>query len=188
VAHSPVCWSTLAAQAVHSQPGDPVTAKVHRLRPKRHDVITEALQLVLDLPLGLGNQTRDELAEALGKVAPPETWTYTMVSPDQLQRILAAINAGPDSGNVLRVWTAVMCFVQYGTKEIMAGRAKIAETAGIRPQEVSRAMTRLTEIGALVRLRPGRYAINPHVVWTGDLVKRQEAAKHVSPVLRPVDS
>jgi hypothetical protein len=38
-----------------------VTAKVHRLRPKRHDVITEALQLVLDLPLGLGNQTRDEL-------------------------------------------------------------------------------------------------------------------------------
>ena len=84
-----------------------------------------------------------------------ETWTYTMVSPDQLQRILAAINAGPDSGNVLRVWTAVMCYVQYGTKEIMAGRAKIAETAGIRPQEVSRAMTRLTEIGALLKLRPG---------------------------------
>ena len=159
-----------------------VTAKVHRLRPKRHDVITEALQLVLDLPLGLGDQTRDDLAEALGKFAPPETWTYTMVSPDQLQRILAAINAGPDSGNVLRVWTAVMCFVQYGTNEIMAGRAKIAETAGIRPQEVSRAMTRLTEIGALVRLRPGRYAINPHVGWTGDLVKRQEAAKHVPPV------
>jgi replication protein RepL len=186
VAHSPVCWSTLAAQGVHSQPGDPVTAKVHRLRPKRHDVITEALQLVLDLPLGLGNQTRDEIAEALGKFAPPETWTYTMVSPDQLQRILAAINAGPDSGNVLRVWTAVMCFVQYGTKEIMAGRAKIAKTAGIRPQEVSRALTRLTEIGALVRLRPGRYAVNPHVVWTGDLVKRQEAAKHVPPV-REID-
>jgi Firmicute plasmid replication protein (RepL) len=159
-----------------------VTAKVHRLRPKQHDVVTEAMRLILDMPLGLGNQTRDELAEALGKFAPPETWTYTMVSPGQLQRILAAINAGPDSGNVLRVWTAVMCFVQYGTNEIMAGRAKIAETAGIRSQEVSRAMTRLTEIGALVRLRPGRYAINPHVGWCGDLVKRQEAAKAVPPI------
>jgi DNA-binding IclR family transcriptional regulator len=109
-----------------------------------------------------------------------------MVSPNQLQRILAAINAGPDSGNVLRVWTAVMCFVQFGTKEIMARRAKLAETAGISPQEVSRAMTRLTEIGALVRLRPGRYAINPHVIWTGDLVQRQEAAKTVLPI-RAVD-
>jgi hypothetical protein len=43
-------------------------------------------------------------------------------------------------------------------------------------------LSQLAEIGALVKLRPGRYAINPHVVWTGDLVKRQEAAKHVSPV------
>jgi hypothetical protein len=43
-------------------------------------------------------------------------------------------------------------------------------------------MTRLTEIGALVRLRPGRYAINPHVGWNDDLVKRQEAAKNVPPV------
>ena len=48
-------------------------------------------------------------------------------------------------------------------------------------------MTHLTESGALVRLRPGRYAINPHVGWTGDLVKRQEAARHVSPLLRPVE-
>jgi predicted transcriptional regulator of viral defense system len=47
-------------------------------------------------------------------------------------------------------------------------------------------MTRLTEIGALVRLRRGRYAINPHAGWTGDLVKRQAAAKDVPPV-RAVD-
>jgi hypothetical protein len=164
-----------------------VTARVHRIRPKRHDVITEAVQLVLDLPLGLSDRTRDDLAGVLSNFAPPKTWTYTMVSPEQLQRILAAINAGPDSGNVLRVWTALMCFVQYDTKEIMAGRAKIATTAGIRPQEVSRAMTRLTEIGALERLRPGRYALNPHVVWTGSLVNREEAAKHVQPVLLPVE-
>jgi hypothetical protein len=162
-----------------------VTAKVHRIRPKRHDVITEALRLILDMPLGLDDPVRDGLAEVLGKFAPPKTWTYTMVSPEQLQRILAAINAGPDSGNVLRVWTALMCFVDYGTAEIMASRKKIAQTAGTLPDEVSRAMTRLTEIGALVRLRPGRYALNPHVVWTGSLVKREEAAKHVQPVPLP---
>jgi hypothetical protein len=32
-------------------------------------------------------------------------------------------------------------------------------------------MARLTEIGALARLRLGRYVINPHVGWSGDLVK-----------------
>ena len=39
-----------------------------------------------------------------------------------------------------------------------------------------------SEIGALLKLRPGRYAINPHVGWVGDLAKRQEAAKDVPPV------
>jgi hypothetical protein len=159
-----------------------MTSKIHRLRPRRHDAITEAVRLILDLPLDLSDQTRDDLAQATSKFAPPETWTYTMISPDQLQRILAAINAGPDSGNVLRVWTAAVCFVRYDTGEIMASRAKIAETAGTRAEEVSRAMTRLAEIGALLRLRPGRYAINPHVGWTGSLVKRQEAAKGAAPV------
>ena len=62
----------------------------------------------------------------------------------------------------------------------------MAEDADITPDEVSRALNRLAEIGALLKLRPGRYAINPHVGWTGGLVERQAAAKD-APALRPVE-
>ncbi len=62
----------------------------------------------------------------------------------------------------------------------------MAEEADINLDEAYRALSRLAEIGALLRLRPGRYAINPHVGWVGDLATRQEAAKHVPPV-RPVE-
>jgi hypothetical protein len=48
------------------------------------------------------------------------------------------------------------------------------------------ARPRLAEIGALLKLRPGRYAINPHVGWSGGLVERHAAAKD-APVLRPVE-
>jgi hypothetical protein len=43
-------------------------------------------------------------------------------------------------------------------------------------------LNRLAAIGALLKLEPGRYAINPHVGWVGDLAKRQEAVKDVPPV------
>jgi len=43
-------------------------------------------------------------------------------------------------------------------------------------------LNRLAVIGALLKLEPGRYAINPHVGWFGDLAKRQKAAEDVPPV------
>lgn len=64
----------------------------------------------------------------------------------------------------------------------MAGRARIAEDAETTLQEASRALSRLADMGALLRLRPGRYAINPHVGWAGSLAKRETAAKDVSPL------
>jgi hypothetical protein len=159
-----------------------VTAKVHRIRPKRHDVITEAVQLVLDLPLGLSDRTRDDLAEVLGKFAPPETWTFMKLNPDQQRYVLAAIHASPRPLATVMVWNACISRLQYDTGEVMASRTQLAEDAHIRPEEVSKALNRLVEIGALLRLRAGRYAINPNVGWMGDSLKRQEAAKDVPPV------
>jgi hypothetical protein len=34
----------------------------------------------------------------------------------------------------------------------------------------------------LLKREPGRYAINPHVGWVGDLATRQEATKDVPPM------
>jgi hypothetical protein len=164
-----------------------MAAKVTRMRPKRHDAICESLQLVLDLPLGLPQMARDSLADALGRFAPPETWSFVMLNPDQQRLVLKAINGGNKPALTMRVWLAVISHIRYDTGEIMAGRERLAEDAETTPDEASRALSRLFEIGALLKLRRGRYAINPHVGWAGSSVKRQEAAKAVPPVLRPVD-
>lgn len=65
----------------------------------------------------------------------------------------------------------------------MANRGTIAEAAGVPPCDVSTAFGRLTEIGALIRIRPGRYRVNPHVGWSGPLHKREIAGKASRPVV-----
>lgn len=161
-------------------------AKVERLRPKRHDIIAQSLQLALELPLGLSQGARDEIAEALGRYEPTSTWTYTMLAPEQLRIVLKLINASEKPATTLRVWTALVSHVRLGSQgEIMASRTRLAEDAETTPQEASRALACLTELGALTRLRLGRYAINPHVGWAGSLAERETAAKD-APMMRLV--
>ena len=150
---------------------------VVRLRPKRHDVVAEALQLMLELPLGLQQSSLNDLAEALGRYEPCPRWSYVMLNPDQLRTVLKLINGCPHPALTLRVWSALVIYVRMETGEIMAGRTRLAEDAATTPQEVSRALVRLTDMGVLIRLRPGRYAINPHVGWAGSLAKRETTAK-----------
>jgi hypothetical protein len=159
-----------------------MAAKVTHLRPKRHDAICESIQLALDLPLDLKPETRDDLADALGRFAPPESWSFAMLNPDQQRAVLIAIDSGPRPLVTLKVWNAAISHLRYDTGEIMAGRKRLAQDARITPEHVSRALSRLAEIGALLKLRPGRYAINPNAGWAGSLVQRQEAAKDVPPV------
>src|SRR3954451_24896513 len=160
-----------------------MAAKVTRMRRKRHDAICESIRLALDLPLGLRQESRDDLADVLGRFAPPEQWVFMKLNPDQQRLVLKAINGGDKPALTMRVWLAVISHIRYDTGEIMASRGRLAEDAKTTPDEASRALSRLLEIGALLKLRRGRYAINPHVGWTGDLVKRQEAAKNV-PLVR----
>jgi hypothetical protein len=160
----------------------PPPNRVVRLRPKRHDAIVESIQLALDLPLDLSQTTRDDLASALARFAPPERWGFAMLNPEQQLAVLKTINAGPKPATTLRVWAAVIAHIRYDGGEVMAARERLAQDADTTPTEVSRALTRLVEIGALQRLRPGRYSINPHVGWTGSLVARDRAAQSVQPV------
>lgn len=156
-----------------------MTAEIRKLRPKRNDAIAEAAQLLLALPLGLNDQVRDALAEAASRYEPTPSWTFTMLSPDQLRIVLKKINASDKPAITLRVWSALVTHVRMDTGEIMANRSRLAEDAETTPQEVSRALTRMADMGALIRIRPGRYAINPHVGWAGSLVKREAAAQGV---------
>lgn len=164
-----------------------MSAQVFRLRPKRHDTITQALQLALQLPLGLSDPTRDELAEALGRYEPVAKWTYTMLNPEQLRTVLKLINGSDRPAITLRVWTALVTHTRLDTGEIMANRTRLAEDAETTPQEASRALSTMADLGILIRIRTGRYRVNPHVAWAGSLVKRETAAKEV-PQLRLIET
>ena len=105
-----------------------------------------------------------------------------MINPEQQRLVLMAIINGPRSRTTLRVWGVAMVHIQRDTGEITANCRELAEDAGTIPDEAARALDRLAVIGALLKLEPGRYAINPHVGWFGDLAKRQKSAEDVPPV------
>jgi hypothetical protein len=159
--------------------------KVTRLRPKRHDVILEGLQLALDFgdEWGLRQDTKDDLAQAVGRLAPPEKWGFVMLNPDQQRAVLKAIRECPAPLTTMAVWQAAISFIAYDRDgEIMANRETLAEAAGTRPDETTKALSRLVDIGALLRVGRGRYAVNSHVAWSGPLHKREIAAKEQAPV------
>lgn len=162
-------------------------AKVTRMRPKRHDVICESIQLILDLPLDLPPVARDSLADALGRFAPPGRWGYVMLNPDQLRFVTREIKRGPRPMITFAVWNTAISYLCYDTGEIMACRGRLAQDTDLAPEEVSRAMTWLLEVGAIIRISRGRYKINPHVGWAGSLYKREAEAKGATK-LRLVDA
>ena len=69
----------------------------------------------------------------------------------------------------------------------MASRDVLAADTSLSPAEASRALNRLVEIGALLRVSRGRYAINPYVGWAGSLAKREEAVSKKQLGLRLVE-
>jgi hypothetical protein len=165
-------------------PQGKTVATIRRLRPKQHDRTAEAIQMVLDLPLPLSPDVRGLLTDALSSYA-PEPWFYIMLNREQARAIMAEINAGPRPHAVLRTWNAALTYAAYGTGEIEATREQLATVAAVRRQDVSRALSRLVEIGALIRTGRGHYALNPAVAWSGTLASREQAAQRSG--LRLVD-
>ena len=69
------------------------------------------------------------------------------------------------------------------TGTIQATQQQLAEQAGTTETGASRALSQLTQIGALIRTGPGRYAINPAAAWSGSLASREQAAQKRGPRL-----
>ena len=161
-------------------------AKIVRFKAKRRDVIMQGLQLALDFSehYNLKQSTKDDLAQCISKMAPPESWGFVMLNPDQQRTVIKAINEGPRPHTTLMIWASVISFVAYNSDgEIMASREQIAEAANVSPENTTRALSRLVEIGVLTRIARGRYKVNPYVAWSGPLHKRELAAKDSKPVL-----
>ena len=161
-------------------------AKIVRFKAKRRDVIMQGLQLALDFSdhYDLKQSTKDDLAQCISKMAPPESWGFVMLNPDQQRTVIKAIKDGPHPLSTFTVWASVISFIAYDRNgEIMASRNQIAEAAGVLPADATRALSRLVDIGVLTRIARGRYQVNPYVAWSGPLHKRELAAKDAKPVL-----
>jgi hypothetical protein len=158
-----------------------MAAKLHRLRPKRHDRIADMLQLALELPLPLSPSARAELTDALSSYA-PKPWPFVMLNRTVAGDIQRRIVAGARPGTTLSVWLAALFYAEYGTGKIEATRQQLAEQAGTNLVGVTRALSHLVELGALVRTERGRYMVHPDVAWSGPLPAREAAARKLEPV------
>ena len=92
------------------------------------------------------------------------------------QIILDKISHGPRPRVTLQVWWAALACAAPDTGTIQATQQQLAEQAGTTETGVSRALSQLTQIGALTRITPGRYALNPRAAWAGSLASREQAA------------
>jgi hypothetical protein len=99
-----------------------------------------------------------------------------LIGQRETRIILAKISRGPRPHATLRVWNAALAHTASDTGALEASGTQLATVAGISPQGVSRALSRLAEIGALIRTDFGRYALNPRAAWAGSLASREQAA------------
>ena len=96
---------------------------------------------------------------------------------DVMADFLKAIGSGPRSYATLATWYALAPFVRRDTGEVVCTQRTLARTASIAVGDVSRALIRLVEIGALEQEGRGKYRVNPSLMWKGELAKRENAEK-----------
>lgn len=97
----------------------------------------------------------------------PEQEPFIMMTASQnaaVVRWLREHSKRPQAATAL--WAELFTAVHPTTGEIMLSRDDLAERVRIEPSHVSRIMTELAGIGAILRRKEGRrviYAMNPHV-------------------------
>jgi len=154
----------------------------------------EARQTILDL--GLPQSATEDMMITIarhengGKLV---NWRFVMLSPQQCLAVWDAIEELPKDKrphDVDRVFKLVITHIETNTGIVTLTREELAAKVGIRPQEVSKAMGALEEMGVITRERwklPGmrgsgtaKYRVNSHVAWNGKLTIREEKSKQES--------
>lgn len=117
---------------------------------------------------------------------------FSMLSRNQTAAIWDAIRKLPADkrpNHVRHAFDLVLLNLRQDTGEVMMTRDQLAEEIGCTPENVSRVMGTLEEMGVIRRERrkisgmKGRgmavYFINPHVAWNGSLEVRKTKAAEV---------
>jgi len=150
-----------------------MAAYIKRLLPKekqdkQQDLLV--LQAVLERFPELNEKDISSLVWKIkreNKLNDPNTWTFIMISPEQNFSVVKWLNENSKRRNeAVLLWALLFDNVHRETGQIMLTRQEIANELKIQSANVTRIMTELESINAILKKKEGRsviYYMNPNV-------------------------
>lgn len=178
------------------QQGSQMAAQIKRLQPKNKQIKQEQLeklQAMLNLFPELNEKKTSSLLWEIkrkNKLNDPNTWTFIMISPEQNRSVVNWLDEkSTQPRKALRLWALLFEYVHRETGQIMLSRQEIAEKIKMRSNDVSRIMSELESINAILKKKDGRgviYFMNPNVANHYSQEIREKVQKEV-PQLKIID-
>lgn len=155
----------------------------------------KARQIVYDVQcLGLDDETLAKIeAAAKAHAQSPEDWIFVMLSAAQNAEVIDWLQEHSNQPHkAQKVWAQLLTKLRLDTGEIMATRQQLADRVGVTPQNLSRIMTELASINAIIREKDGRrvkYYLNPNIAThQGSASARAKARENAGPLLKLMES
>lgn len=173
-----------------------MAAYIKRLQPKdKQDKQQDLLELqaVLDRFPELNEKDISPLVWKIkreNKLNDPNTWTFIMISPEQNFSVVKWLNENSKRRNeAVLLWALLFDNVHRETGQIMLTRQEIADKLKIQSANVTRIMTELESINAIIKKKDGRgviYYMNPNVANHYPQEIREKSQKK-APQLKIID-
>jgi hypothetical protein len=175
-----------------------MAAKVIELRTKpdrlRADQADKLRQALLPFEPDCPEQVRELIGHIDRQTASRNRWTFVMLSPSQNAAVVNYLIGHSKRPMVaVRLWALCFEHLRMDTGEILLSRDEMAEKLSEKPENISRIMTELAEMGAIIRKRervkgmkgPGmvRHWMNPRVATNLSGAARDDAQAKAAPLL-----
>ena len=151
-----------------------MSAKLHKFQPRQKRINSDQAVKLEQLLIQFSADQKVEF-DALNKILAAvqrsqesnEKWTFVMLSPQQNSDVLSyLIDHSKRPQQAAKLWGLLFTAMRTDTGEICATRDELAEALNTKPNHVSRIMSELAAINAIIRKKEGRrmrYFMNPMV-------------------------
>jgi len=124
------------------------------------------------------------------KLNDPNTWTFIMISPEQNKLVVDWLDDNSTQPRKsVRLWALLFENIHRETGQIMLSRQELADKMTLRPNNISRIMSELESINAIIKKKDGRgviYYMNPNVANHYPQEIREKSQKE-APKLKVID-
>jgi len=173
-----------------------MSAYIKRLYPKEKQIKQQdlfELQEILERFPELKEKDISNLVWKIkreNKLADPNTWTFIMISPEQNKLVVNWLDENSTQPRKsVRLWALLFENIHRETGQIMLSRQELADKMNLRPNNVSRIMSELEGINAILKKKDGRgviYYMNPNVANHYSQEIREQKQKE-TPTLKIID-